>query len=118
MLHYFLMTKNTFNLYVLKMERVLPTANGWLAQRMAFSRLKNKRISTSLTMARFSFVFSWCETERVSTVLQSSQKHCLCLFARIAGIFTLKHKIRKYKNVQKFSIILSIVMVTGMGRIN
>ena len=104
MLYYYLWQKNIFNLYVLKMERMLPIANGWLVQRMAFSRLKNKSISTSLTMERFSSVFSWCEIEGVSTVLESSQMHCLCLLARTSGIFTLKHKIRKYiKNVQKFA---------------
>ena len=106
MLYYYLMTKKNFFLtYMsLKMERMLPLANGWLAQRMAFSRLKNKSISTSLTMERFSSVFSWCEIEGVSTVLESSQMHCLRLLARTSGVFTLKHKIRKYiKNVQKFA---------------
>lgn len=62
-------------------------------------------------------MFSWYEREGGSTVLQSSQKHCLLDWT--VETFTLKNKMRKYsKNVQKFSFILSIVMVTGMGRIN
>lgn len=36
------MTENIFNLHVLKMERALPIVKVSLAQRKAFSRLKNK----------------------------------------------------------------------------
>lgn len=72
---------------------------GLLAQRMAFSKLKNERTSTSLTTGWLSLVFSLCERQGGSTVLQSSQKHRLSLFGRTAGILTLKIKIRKYNNV-------------------
>lgn len=73
---------------------------------MAFSKMKNEVILTSLTTERLSLDLSWCERKGESIVLPSSQKHCLCLLDWTAGIFSLKSKIRKYnKNMQKYSVI-------------